>query len=96
MCEYCDTNDIDTEKVFGALDNYKKMGVDEVVPLETVYASMLAIYNDGQMALLAVRRIRNSNAANAQQCIGVTVRNVVSELELMVACRGHRGHILDG
>jgi len=97
MCEYCNINDIDRVKALETFNNYKVMKCDSVVSVDTILEHMFAIYNDQQMADYAVKRIECRNVkCTPDGNIGVLAKDVVSELEALLSCKGNAGHNLDG
>ena len=97
MCKYCNINDIDRVKALETFNIYKEMKRDSVVSVDNVFEHMLAIYNNQQMADYAVKRIECRNVkCTSEGNIGVLAKDVVSELEIILSCRGHTGHNLDG
>ena len=98
MCEYCNINDIDREKVFEALIAYKSIDKESVVVLDDVFRHMVSIYNHPELADYAVKRIENRNVrVTPNGYLGVLAKDIVHELELMVSCRGSGiNSLLDG
>ena len=97
MCEYCNTNDINRIKAFDIARDYKARDMDSIVSLDAVFEHMLAIYNNQQMADCAVKRIECMNVKCTREGqIGVLAKDVLSELEQLLSCRGHMAGILDG
>lgn len=97
MCEYCNTNDINRTKALDFFNNYKTKTPDSVVLVDDVFEHMFVIYNNTQMADYAVKRIENRNVkCTPEGNIAVFAKDIVSELEALLSCRGHIENRLDG
>ncbi|MEK6863974.1 MAG: hypothetical protein AABX27_01680 [Nanoarchaeota archaeon] len=97
MCEYCNINDIDRINALDAINHYSSMERDSIVLIDIVFEHMFAIYGNINMADCAVKRIERKNVkCTPKGHVGVLVKDVVSELEALLSCRGGIGHNLDG
>ncbi|MFH1065560.1 MAG: hypothetical protein V1734_03590 [Nanoarchaeota archaeon] len=97
MCEYCNSNDINRTKALEAIKNYSTMERNSIVLVDNVFEHMFAIYSNVNMADYAVKRIERKNVkCTPKGHVGVLVKDVVSELETLLSCRGCAGHNLDG
>lgn len=97
MCEYCNSNDIDKVNALNLFKNYSAKKLNSIVPVDDVFEHMFAIYGNINMADYAVKRIERKNVkCTSKGHVGVLVKDVVSELEALLSCRGCIGHNLDG